>query len=102
LFLAIASLNTGNIFALTKGQVPPSPPYFQGRASNGPVAVELDYLLGGEGRDRIWGDAGNDILNGGGDNDKLFGGAGADILTGGFGADTLSGGQDADRFVWKT
>jgi phospholipase/lecithinase/hemolysin len=33
--------DTGNIFALTKGQVPPSPPYFQGRASNGPVAVEL-------------------------------------------------------------
>ncbi len=33
--------DTGNIFALTKGEVPPSPPYFQGRVSNGPVAIEL-------------------------------------------------------------
>jgi Ca2+-binding RTX toxin-like protein len=33
--------DTGNIFALTKGLFPPSPPYFKGRASNGPVAVEL-------------------------------------------------------------
>ncbi|MFB2934683.1 SGNH/GDSL hydrolase family protein [Aerosakkonemataceae cyanobacterium BLCC-F154] len=30
----------GNIFALTQGAVPPSPPYFNGRFSNGPVWVE--------------------------------------------------------------
>jgi len=30
----------GNIFNLTQGAVPPSPPYFNGRFSNGPVWVE--------------------------------------------------------------
>lgn len=32
----------GNLFALTNGQAPPSPPYFNGRFSNGPIWV--DYL----------------------------------------------------------
>jgi phospholipase/lecithinase/hemolysin len=32
--------DTGNIFRLTAGRFPPSPPYFEGRFSNGPVAVE--------------------------------------------------------------
>ncbi|WP_094678049.1 SGNH/GDSL hydrolase family protein [Hydrocoleum sp. CS-953] len=32
--------DTGNAFALTGGLLPPSPPYFQGRFSNGPVWVE--------------------------------------------------------------
>lgn len=32
--------DTGNVFALTGGTTPPSPPYFQGRFSNGPVWVE--------------------------------------------------------------
>ncbi|HEY9640394.1 MAG TPA: SGNH/GDSL hydrolase family protein [Coleofasciculaceae cyanobacterium] len=32
--------DTGNFFTFTGGLVPPSPPYFNGRASNGPVAVE--------------------------------------------------------------
>lgn len=31
----------GNLFALTGGLVPPSPPYFNGRFTNGPVWVEL-------------------------------------------------------------
>jgi len=30
----------GNIFALTQGAVPPTPPYFNGRFSNGPIWVE--------------------------------------------------------------
>jgi len=30
----------GNAFAVTGGAIPPSPPYFNGRASNGPVWVE--------------------------------------------------------------
>ena len=29
--------DTGNLLALTAGTVPPSPPYFDGRASNGPI-----------------------------------------------------------------
>jgi len=32
--------DSGNIFALTGGASPPSPPYFNGRFSNGPVWVE--------------------------------------------------------------
>src|SRR5215475_11575436 len=32
--------DTGNLFAATFGAVPPSPPYFQGRFSNGPVWVD--------------------------------------------------------------
>jgi phospholipase/lecithinase/hemolysin len=39
--------DNGNLFALTGNTFPPSPPYFNGRASNGPVAVEyLSELLG--------------------------------------------------------
>jgi len=33
--------DTGNLFQETGGLVPPSPPYFDGRFSNGPVTVEL-------------------------------------------------------------
>ncbi|WP_339383229.1 SGNH/GDSL hydrolase family protein [Oculatella sp. LEGE 06141] len=33
-------VDTGNLFAATIGLVPPSPPYFDGRFSNGPLAVE--------------------------------------------------------------
>jgi len=32
--------DTGNFFAFTRNAFPPSPPYFQGRFSNGPLAVE--------------------------------------------------------------
>lgn len=32
--------DTGNVFAVTLGTVPPSPPYYAGRFSNGPVWVE--------------------------------------------------------------
>lgn len=32
--------DAGNVFKTTKGETPPSPPYFRGRFSNGPVWVE--------------------------------------------------------------
>jgi phospholipase/lecithinase/hemolysin len=32
--------DTGNLFAATQQQLPPSSPYFQGRASNGPLWIE--------------------------------------------------------------
>ena len=32
--------DTGNVFAFTGGAIPPSPPYYSGRFSNGPVWVE--------------------------------------------------------------
>lgn len=39
--------DTGNLFALTGGLAPPSPPYFNGRFSDGPVWIEtLVPLLG--------------------------------------------------------
>ncbi len=37
--------DTGNLFAVTRGAQPASPPYFQGRFSNGPVFTEV--LAGG-------------------------------------------------------
>lgn len=33
--------DNGNLYAATGGLVPPSPPYYMGRSSNGPVSVEL-------------------------------------------------------------
>ena len=62
--------DSGNLFAATGGAVPPSPPYFAGRFSNGPVWVEFlaaelgvpvqDYALGGAltGRVNIFDDPG--------------------------------------------
>ncbi|MBE9191803.1 autotransporter domain-containing protein [Gloeocapsopsis crepidinum LEGE 06123] len=34
-------VDDGNLFQLTGGLFPPSPPYFNGRLSNGPVSVEI-------------------------------------------------------------
>jgi outer membrane lipase/esterase len=34
-------VDNGNLFGVTGGRIPPSPPYFNGRFSNGPVWVEL-------------------------------------------------------------
>ena len=34
-------VDNGNLFRVTGGRLPPSPPYFNGRFSNGPVWVEL-------------------------------------------------------------
>lgn len=62
--------DSGNLFAATGGAIPPSPPYFNGRFSNGPVWVELlaaelgvplqDYAFGGAltGRTNLFDDPG--------------------------------------------
>lgn len=62
--------DSGNLFAATGGAIPPSPPYFNGRFSNGPVWVEFlaaelgvpvqDYALGGAltGRANLFDDPG--------------------------------------------
>jgi outer membrane lipase/esterase len=34
-------VDTGNLFRLTRTQIPPSPPYFNGRFSNGPIWVDV-------------------------------------------------------------
>lgn len=39
--------DNGNIFELTFGTIPPSPPYFQGRFSNGPTWAELFPSIAG-------------------------------------------------------
>jgi Ca2+-binding RTX toxin-like protein len=57
-----------------------------------------DSLAGGLGNDKLYGDEGNDLLLGESGSDQLFGGAGNDTLTGGEGYDTFMfadhGGQD--------
>jgi len=54
--------DTGNVYAVTAGAVPPSPPYYAGRFSNGPVWAEylaaaldlpaVNYAYGGAQTDR--------------------------------------------------
>ena len=58
-----------------------------------------DSILGGSGKDFLYGDAGNDSLTGGSGNDDLHGGDGNDSLTGGSGNDDLHGGNDNDYFT---
>ncbi len=53
-------------------------------------------LIGGAGRDYLWGNAGNDLIEGGGDYDELFGAAGNDRIDGGDAIDTLDGGAGDD------
>ena len=57
-----------------------------------------DYLNGGEGADRLYGDGERDYLDGEGGNDTLFGGAARDVLNGGAGDDSLVGGSEGDTF----
>ncbi|HET9068591.1 MAG TPA: S8 family serine peptidase [Amaricoccus sp.] len=68
----------------------------------------VENAIGGDGDDRITGNAaanelhgmrGADVLAGGGGNDRLEGGAGPDGLAAGGGADTLLGGNGADTLV---
>jgi uncharacterized delta-60 repeat protein len=55
-----------------------------------------DEIYGGNGSDRLYGQAGPDLLHGGNGNDRLFGEAGDDTLIGGGGTDTLNGGAGRD------
>ncbi|MDO5621242.1 MAG: M10 family metallopeptidase C-terminal domain-containing protein, partial [Paracoccus sp. (in: a-proteobacteria)] len=56
-----------------------------------------DRLAGGEGSDTLNGGAGNDSLFGEAGNDSLLGMSGNDLMYGGEGADTLAGGEGEDR-----
>jgi hypothetical protein len=72
---------------------------------------EGETLVGGEGRDKMygwntqnvtmWGQGGDDVLLGGPGNDILHGGEGNDTLNGGAGDDRLFGGPGADVFVFN-
>jgi Ca2+-binding RTX toxin-like protein len=55
--------------------------------------------MGGDGNDRLFGEAGNDVLSGGKDNDSLDGGAGNDLLDGNTGNDVLFGGTGTDTLI---
>ena len=59
-----------------------------------------DYLIGGAGNDRIYGQDDSDTLEGGTGNDTLDGGIDDDVLTGGVGDDVLTGGQGNDQFTF--
>lgn len=53
-------------------------------------------IVGGAGKDTLWGGIGNDKLLGNGGNDSLYGGDGKDTLDGGKGDDVLLGGTNHD------
>lgn len=53
-----------------------------------------NFLIGGDGNDRLDGRGHDDRLDGGQGNDTLIGGTGQDSLLGGVGNDTLKGDQD--------
>ena len=59
-----------------------------------------DILLeGGDGNDKVFGEAGNDSLLGGNGKDILGGGAGFDSVGGGAGDDIISGGDGNDELA---
>ncbi|WP_081615031.1 calcium-binding protein [Paracoccus sp. N5] len=64
-------------------------------------AAQLDPAasLGGDGADRLYGQAGNDSLFCGNGNDTLYGDMGDDLLGSGLGDDWLGGGAGADRLL---
>jgi Ca2+-binding RTX toxin-like protein len=69
-----------------------------GVGPNGEPAGNLAWGLvyGGEGNDRIGGEANPDELHGDAGNDTIFGGDGNDIVDGGDGDDEIVGGRHAD------
>ena len=67
-----------------------------GGQADGDRLIDIENLLGGEGDDRLSGDARANQIDGRGGNDTLTGGAGDDIFTGGAGADVLNGGAGVD------
>ena len=59
-----------------------------------------DSARAGSGNDQLYGGNGNDRLDAGAGNDSVFGERGADVLIGATGDDQLSGGQGADIFIF--
>ncbi|WP_199326580.1 calcium-binding protein [Nostoc sp. FACHB-888] len=64
--------------------------------------VNFDNVFGGNGNDRLTGNAGANVLNGGSGDDNLDGRDGNDILIGGLGRDILAGGGGADFFRYNS
>lgn len=81
-----------------------TPPLAAGAQPSGPIVCET--VLGGPGRDTLFGseladlmdgDAGRDLMIGNGGNDTMLGGSGMDTMFGGEGDDTLDGQGGNDR-----
>jgi Ca2+-binding RTX toxin-like protein len=60
------------------------------------AVFQFEAVLGGQGADRMTGDAADNLLDGGAGGDTLDGGAGNDVLDGGVGSDALLGGAGND------
>lgn len=62
--------------------------------SNG--ANDVDFIIAGDGNDRIYTGADNDLIDGNGGHDRIFSGSGNDIVLGGEGRDKIFGGKGND------
>ncbi len=73
------------------------------KAKYEPVYTSIEKVIGGDGNDKLVGNArAATTLMGGGGADTLIGGAGSDMLAGGSGDDMLRGGGGADTFVYSS
>ncbi|MBS0126096.1 fasciclin domain-containing protein [Thetidibacter halocola] len=60
---------------------------------------DVDFVIGDDGRDKVWTGADNDLIDGKGGSDVLGGGAGNDLILGGDGGDFVYGGRGADTLL---
>jgi hypothetical protein len=64
------------------------------------LGKDSNFVLAGDGNDRLYGNSSNDKLFGEAGNDQIFGGNGNDLISGGAGDDLLYGGAGADMYVF--
>jgi Ca2+-binding RTX toxin-like protein len=67
-----------------------------GRTSDGDTFSGIEFVVGGEGDDRLIGSRYTDTLTGGAGDDVLRGLGAGDVLDGGLGADDVEGGRGGD------
>ncbi|MNO81284.1 Poly(beta-D-mannuronate) C5 epimerase 5 [compost metagenome] len=79
--LAAMGVNTSILLVASKSALTSADDAYVG-------TVHANWVLGGEGNDKLNGLAGDDLLDGGAGNDVLDGGTGSDKLIGGLGNDT--------------
>jgi Ca2+-binding RTX toxin-like protein len=90
-----AAVSTGSIINLNAGTTST----IAGRSLVISAGSGIERAIGGDGNDRITGNASANVLVGARGNDTLDGGADLDILDGGRGNDQLTGGSGRDYFV---
>lgn len=79
--------NTTAVVTIIDDDGPPPPP------------INVDTLIGGNGRDTLSGGTDSDVLIGNGGADRIFGNDGNDTVYGGAGDDTIDGGDGSDSLV---